>query len=168
MTLRIGIDTGGTFTDLVAVREETGEIFTSKKLSTPSNPAVAFLQVIGDVRQKDGGAISSLIHGTTVATNCLLERKGASVLYATTQGFEDVPYIQRIWRKSHYDLQWEKPKPLVKRRNSVGVRERIDYEGQPITPLTAEELASATDRIVQLVKENNIETIAVCFLFSYI
>ncbi|MCL5961578.1 MAG: hydantoinase/oxoprolinase family protein [Chloroflexi bacterium] len=168
MPVRLGIDTGGTFTDLVGISEETGEIFTSKRPSTPSNPASAFLAVIDDARGHDSKGISTLIHGTTVATNCLLERKGANILLVTTEGFQDVSFIQRMNRRSHYDLQWEKPKPFVKRRNCVGVEERVSHKGQIVTPLTREKARDVARGIAEKVRKREIETIAVSFLFSYL
>src|SRR4051812_22385505 len=119
MAFRVGIDTGGTFTDLVALDEESGEVLLAKVLSTPSAPAQALLNALAQAKIPLA-EIRHLIHGTTVATNALLERKGAKVAYVTTDGFEDVPFIQRIRREYHYDLMWIKPEPLVERYNSVG------------------------------------------------
>ena len=99
MGLRIGIDTGGTFTDLVSVDENTGLVFTSKRPSTPKKPVSALISVIKDLQKESKEGISILIHGTTVATNCLLERKGANVLYIGTEGFTDILFIQRILGK---------------------------------------------------------------------
>ena len=98
MGFRVGIDTGGTFTDLVALNEGNGEVRLAKVLSTPTQPAQALLDALAgaDIALSD---VTHLIHGTTVATNALLERKGARVAFVTTQGFEDVPFIQRIRRE---------------------------------------------------------------------
>src|SRR4051794_10235730 len=115
----IGIDTGGTFTDLVAYNSDTGEMTTFKTPSVPSQPGQALLDAI------DGAGIpvekiAILVHGTTVATNALIERTGARVGFLVTAGHEDIPYIQRINRKTLYDLFWQKPKPLLKsRRDSL-------------------------------------------------
>ena len=110
--VRVGIDTGGTFTDLVAFHPESGELTTSKTPSVPAEPGRALTDAISaaDIRP---GAIASLVHGTTVGTNALIERTGARVLLFATAGHEDMPYIQRINRKVLYDLRWAKPKPLV-------------------------------------------------------
>ena len=123
MSARCGIDTGGTFTDLVALDEASGELVVSKWPSSPSDPVEAIVGVV-----KESGlpleSIYFLILGTTVATNALLQRKGAHVIYVTTEGFEDVLYIQRMNRRYLYSLEWTKPTPFVERRNCLGVRER--------------------------------------------
>ena len=109
MSVRIGIDTGGTFTDLVVDDPERGRR-TVKVPSTPAQPAAAVFEAL----RRSGvspAEIELFVLGTTVATNCLLERKGQRVLFLTTAGFEDVPFIQRINRKSLFDMQWVKPRP---------------------------------------------------------
>ena len=120
MPVRIGIDTGGTFTDLIGVDEGTNQLVIAKTPSTPRRPVDAVMNAI-----KSSGVpsdvISALSIGTTVATNALLMRRGANVIYVTTAGFEDIPYIQRMNRKHHFSLKWRKPKPLVERRNCFGV-----------------------------------------------
>ena len=113
--VRCGIDTGGTFTDLVALNEATGDLVVAKWPSSPRNPTDALVGVIGE-SQISPEAFLSLILGTTVATNALLQRSGARVLFVTTKGFRDIPFIQRINRRYHYSLEWTKPKPLVERR----------------------------------------------------
>ena len=167
MGLRVGIDTGGTFTDLVGIDETTGSVVTAKRPSTPGDPVAALLAVIEDVRAETGRDVSILIHGTTVSTNCLLERKGANVLYITTEGFTDIPFIQRINRKYNYNLQWVKPKPLVKRQNSIGVPERIDHHGHIVIPLDKTGVLKLGEQIAKLVKTNGIETIAISLLNSF-
>ena len=168
MGLRIGIDTGGTFTDLVAVDENTGRVFTSKRPSTPNKPVSALISVIRDLQKESKEEISILIHGTTVATNCLLERKGANVLYIGTEGFTDILFIQRINRKYNYDLQWVKPKPLVRRINCLGIRERIDHNGKIIIPLEKEETVKFAKQIEIFVKENDLEAIVISLINSYV
>ena len=115
--LALGIDTGGTFTDLVALGVD-GSVRVAKAPSTPDAPLGALLRVL-DKAALAGDAIERIVHGTTVATNTVLQRRGAEVLYVTTAGFEDIPFIQRINRKSEYDLHWRKPRPLVRRRNCL-------------------------------------------------
>ena len=118
---QVGIDTGGTFTDLVAYDPDTGRIVTYKTPSVPSQPGQALLNALNGA-EIDLSLIGGLVHGTTVATNALIERTGARVGFLTTAGHEDIPYIQRINRKTLYDLHWQKPKPLLKsRRDSIGV-----------------------------------------------
>lgn len=162
--LLVGIDTGGTFTDLVAYDERTGMLTTAKTPSVPSQPGQALLNAI-DAAELDMGEIAGLVHGTTVGTNALIERTGARVLLLTTAGHEDIPYIQRINRKSLYDLRWQKPKPLLaSRRDSVGVRERLGSEGQVIRPLEVETVRALCGEL----RERPIEAVAICLLFSYV
>ena len=120
MTVRIGIDTGGTFTDLIGIDEATDQLVIAKTPSTPRRPAQAVINAIKSCGVP-GEAISALSIGTTVAANALLQRRGANVIYVTTRGFEDIPYIQRMNRKYHFSLKWRKPKPLVERRNCLGL-----------------------------------------------
>ncbi len=160
----VGIDTGGTFTDLVAFDTETGELATAKTPSVPSRPGQALLDAVhaADLAMAD---ISGLVHGTTVGTNALIERTGARVLLLVTAGHEDIPYIQRINRKTLYDLRWEKPKALLtSRRDSVGVRERIGSEGQVVRALDVEALVAACGEA----RERPIEAVAISLLFSYV
>ena len=131
--LALGIDTGGTFTDLVALGAD-GSVRVAKAPSTPDAPLGALLSVL-DKAAVPGAAIERIVHGTTVATNTVLQRRGAEVLYVATAGFEDIPFIQRINRKSEYDLHWLKPRPLVRRRNCLAVAERIDAQGEVVVPL---------------------------------
>lgn len=169
MTVRIGIDTGGTFTDLIGVDEATNRLVVAKTPSTPKRPVDAIMQAIGlsGVPKEE---LDSLSIGTTVATNALLQRMGATVLFVTTEGFEDVPYIQRVNRKHHFSLEWRKPQPLLERRNCIGVAERLDFHGTVLTPLTDDalrELARAVAERSADYADKNI-AIAVCFLFSYV
>src|ERR671916_283654 len=115
----VGIDTGGTFTDLVAYDVDSGTLSTSKTPSVPSQPGQALLNAVqaADLAMAD---IAGLVHGTTIATNALIERTGARVLLLVTAGHEDIPYIQRINRKTLYDLRWQKPKPLLASRRGSG------------------------------------------------
>src|SRR5688572_14092905 len=120
----VGIDVGGTFTDFVAYDRDSGTISVWKNLTTPSDPTDGILE--GLRRIGDRTAISHVRLGTTVATNAILERKGARLAYLATRGFRDVPFIQRGNRKTHYDITWIKPEPLVKHRNCYELDERID------------------------------------------
>ena len=164
MPFRIGIDTGGTFTDLIRFDIETGEIQSLKVASTPRHPLRAFIGAIREsgVTPPD---IAGLVHGTTVATNALIERKGAKVAFVTTAGFEDIPYIQRVNRRELYNLEWDKPRPLLlSRRHTFGVRERIDAKGQVVTPLDMSEVDALCDRLAA----GGFEAVAVCLLFAYL
>jgi 5-oxoprolinase (ATP-hydrolysing) len=146
MALRVGIDTGGTFTDVVLVDDVSGEIKTIKVESTPSDPGLAVLKGLRELG-KPPESIASIVLGTTISTNAVIQRKGARVLYITTKGFEDIPYLQRADKPDPYDLQWERPRPLVKRRDCIGVAERVASDGSIVQPLDRAEL----DRVEKLV-----------------
>jgi N-methylhydantoinase A len=163
MQYRVGIDIGGTFTDFVAFDEASGKLKAWKNLSTPRDPiegVMTGLRAFGSTEE-----IGSIRLGTTVATNALLEGKGAVVGYLTTRGFRDVPFIGRGNRRNHYDLGWVKPKPFVKRRNAFEVSERIGPFGAVIEKLDEAQVRSLADAIVA---EGEIESIAVVLMHSYI
>jgi N-methylhydantoinase A len=169
MAVRLGIDTGGTFTDLIGINDVTGELVVAKTPSTPSRPVDAIMSAI-DRSEAAMDAIEGISIGTTVATNALLQRNGATVIFVTTQGFEDIPHIQRMNRKYHFSLKWTKPQPLVERRNCLGVAERLDFHGRTLIPLTDEAMEDLADRVARRIAdypEGDI-AIAVCLLFSYV
>src|SRR5262249_22726569 len=139
MGVRVGIDTGGTFTDLVAVDEASGRWFLSKVPSTPENPIEAISNALAQA-EFDAVDVSFVVVGTTLGINAVLTRSGARVVYLTTQGFEDIPFIQRIVRKYHYDYTWRKPEPLVHRPDCLGLSERLDEAGNVLTPLDLDQL----------------------------
>ena len=163
MTYRVGIDVGGTFTDLALFDEATGEVVVTKAPSTPHAPSEGFNAVIARAGV-DNALIRDLVHGTTVGTNALLERKRQLPGLITTRGFRDVVFIQRMNRKHHYDLQWDKPQPYVERRHALEVDERCDYRGEVLEPLDEEQVREA----VRALRADGISDIAVCFLFSYL
>jgi N-methylhydantoinase A len=163
--LIVGVDSGGTFTDLVAIAGN-GMLTSAKVPSTPREPAAAVGTAID--RAQLGGAINRLVHGTTVATNVILQRQGARLCLLTTAGFEDLPYIQRINRPLAYSLQWRKPKPLVRRRMTVGVHERIDPSGAVVEPLTESECERVVALVRTLVERDGVEAVAICLLFSFL
>ncbi len=167
--VRCGIDTGGTFTDLVALDEASGDLVVAKWPSSPRDPVEALVGVIGE-SQIPPEAFSSLILGTTVATNALLQRSGARVLFVTTKGFRDVPFIQRINRRYHYSLEWTKPKPLVERVDCLEIDERVNHKGQVLVALTDGELQGLAKRIEGRLNEGpgGDTVIAVCLLFSHL
>ncbi len=164
-SVRIGIDTGGTFTDLISFDASDGTVTSRKVASTPAEPLRAFLGAIV-ASGVDPDAIAFLVHGTTVATNTMIQRAGARVGFICTAGHEDIPYIQRVNRQFLYDLTWNKPRPLlVSRRDCFGLAERITADGEVLTPLTSEAIDDLCDRIAA---NGELEALAVCLLFSYL
>jgi N-methylhydantoinase A len=159
----VGIDVGGTFTDFVACDRTTGAISVWKNLTTPGDPTVGILEGLG--RLENRADVAHMRLGTTVATNAILERKGATVGYLATRGFRDVPYIQRGHRKSHYDISWIKPDPLVRHRDCHELDERIDRDGNVVEPLNEANLRKLVRR---LKAEGEVKSLAVCLLFSFI
>jgi 5-oxoprolinase (ATP-hydrolysing) len=168
MGLRIGIDTGGTFTDLIAIESATGEIFIVKRPTTPSEPSKTVLEALRDLRVPLSD-VAFLVLGTTLATNALLTRRGARVLYVTTEGFEDIPYLQRADKKDPYDLQATRPEPFVSRTDCLGVSERVDHAGRVLRPLTDDDLATLASRIEARLSGDGgrMASIAVNLLFAY-
>ena len=159
----VGIDVGGTFTDFVSYNSETRAVDVWKILSTPHDPNEGILGGLG--RFDAPSDIRNIRLGTTVATNAILERKGAKVAYVTTEGFRDIPFIQRGNRRSHYDITWIKPKPLVKRRNCYEVNERIMSDGTVHVPLDEDGVRAIAQKIRE---DGSIEAVALNFLFSYV
>ena len=159
----VGVDVGGTFTDFVSYDPETKSIDVWKNLSTPADPNEGILTGLG--RIEDPGDIANVRLGTTIATNAILERKGARVGYVATAGFRDIPFIQRGNRASHYDIRWIKPKPLVKRRDCFEVDERMTAQGEIYTPLDEDGVRAMAARIKA---DGGIDALAVNLLFSYV
>ncbi len=153
----IGVDTGGTFTDFVYFKE--GSVGVLKVLSTPHNPAQAVLEGLKII----GGSGRVIIHGSTVATNALLERKGSKTALITNKGFEDIIEIGRQNRERLYDLHYRKPEPLVPRELRFGLSCRIDYRGEALEDINEEEL----EEVKKAIEELGVESVAVCFLHSY-
>jgi N-methylhydantoinase A len=161
---RIGIDIGGTFTDILAMDEE-GNLSTLKVLSTPEDFSRGILQGLEQLLSAlPLSGLQEIIHGTTVATNAILEQKGAKTGLITTKGFRDVLEIRRIRMPQLYNLHWEKPKPLVERRLRLEVTERIDHRGEVIRPLQFSELEKALDRF----HAEGVTSIAVCLINSFL
>ena len=164
MAARVGIDIGGTFTDLAALDLETGAVHLLKVRSTPANladGALAALAALGEaVPPAD---VTVLAHGTTAATNALIEGTAARTALLTTEGFRDLLEIARQQRPSLYDLRARKPRPLVRRRLRRGLRERMQYDGAVLHPLDHAQL----ERELEFLRGEQIEALAICFLHSY-
>ncbi|WP_309493276.1 hydantoinase/oxoprolinase family protein [Candidatus Hecatella orcuttiae] len=166
----VGVDVGGTFTDLILMDDEKGTVFTHKVPSTPRDPSVGTLNGLlelcktADVQPSE---ISLFFHGTTEATNIVIEHRGAKTGMITTKGFRDIVYIGRQKRYLTYSVQidppWQKH-PLVLRRYRLPVTERIGADGKVLVPLDEEEVAEA----IRKLKKEKVVSIAVCFLNSYI
>src|SRR5213593_1818482 len=163
---RIGVDIGGTFTDLVWVDDATGEVRVGKLLTTPKDPSQAVEQGVVTVLHDAGSQaadVRGVIHGTTLATNALIERKGARTGLLTTAGFRDAVEIGREGRYDMYDLFIDQPSPLVPRHLRLEVKERIMAGGSVLTPLDAGSARAAIARL----KEAGVEAVAICLLHAY-
>ena len=161
--LRVGADIGGTFTDIVFLGPD-GTVHAAKLLSTPDDYGRAILDGLQSDRALGGGAaIAEIVHGTTVATNAILEQKGAKVGLLTTKGFRDVLEIRRVRLPVLYDITWRKPEPLVRRERRLEVDERVGPGGEVRQPLDRADARDAIERLKAL----GCESVAVCFLHSY-
>jgi N-methylhydantoinase A len=162
---RLGVDIGGTFTDVVVLSEDTGALETLKILTTPDDVARGFLEAVdralaGRLRPE---TIRHVVHGTTVATNAIIEGRIARTALVVTRGFRDLLEIARQTRPDLYDLFCDKPDPLVPRDLCFEVTERLDPEGRVVTPLAEEEL----EPIAEAIRSREVASVAVCLLHSY-
>ena len=162
MGLRVGIDIGGTFTDLVFL-DDRGHVTTSKVLSTPDDYSRGIMDGISSGAGLHATAVRQLMHGTTVATNAILEGKGAQVGLITTAGFCDVLEIRRLRMPALYDIRWQKPPPLVPRRLRREIPERINSQGEIERPL--DEAAAAQE--IDMLLAAGVDAIAVCLINAY-
>jgi N-methylhydantoinase A len=167
---RIGVDVGGTYTDLVAT-DETGRTVFAKSPSTPSDQSIGVMAGLEELARRLGvtraemlAATGRLVHGTTVATNALLERKGARVALLTTEGHRDVVEMREGLKPDRYDLRSPPPEPLVPRELRFGVRERLRANGEVSIPLDANSL----DDAIAAIRKSGAMSVAVCFLHAYI
>ena len=164
--MRIGIDTGGTFTDLVAFDLTQGSLAFHKVSSTPDDPSRGIIEGVVALLERAGAdpeALELLVHGTTVATNAVLQRAGARVAMITTAGFRDVLHIQRQDRPRMYDLRARRAKPLVARELRLEVAERIRFDGTVAQPLDVAQL----DALVEVLRQREVQAVAVGLLHSY-
>jgi N-methylhydantoinase A len=164
--LRVAVDIGGTFTDTVLARGRNDRIVTSKTTTTPDWPALGAVEGVRDVLQNGGHSIDELtgfIHGTTLATNALIERRGAVVSVITTKGFRDILEIGYERRFNQYDLNIDKPDYLVPRARCFTIPERMSFDGQVLTPLDLRRVDSLIDALVAC----GTEALAICLLHAY-
>lgn len=167
MTWFVGVDVGGTFTDFYAFDENDEIVHVHKRPSTPKDPAEAILAGLDDLARDHGvtpDAIARFAHGTTVATNALIQRRGASVALVTTEGFRDLLEIGRQIRPKMYDLKADEPPPLVPREHRIELRERIGADGSVVTALEG----TAIDDAVEAVHASGAESCAVGLLFAFL
>jgi len=162
---RVGVDIGGTFTDVVFL-SSGGHVLARKVASTPDDYSQAVLEAINNGVKELGigpDSVSEVSHGFTVATNAIIENKGAKTALITTEGFRDVLELRRNRVPRLYDLYYEKPPALVKRQLRLEVRERLNFQGEVLRPLDNADVDKAVDRIL----EEEVEAVAVCLLHSY-
>ena len=160
--MRVATDIGGTFTDLVYLDKETGQVGTLKTDSTPPGFEAGVIEAI-ERAQLASAEVETFVHGTTVVINTLTERKGAKTGLITTEGFRDVLEIARGNRPDLYNFLFAKPKPFVPRYLRLEVPERVNYKGEVLTPLNEEALAG----VVEQLKAEGVEAVAISFLHSY-
>jgi N-methylhydantoinase A len=160
--LRLAVDIGGTFTDVVAFDEESGAVWSAKVSTTPANFADGVLAAI-DAGQIAPEAVAAFIHGTTVVINAITQRRGVKTALVTTAGFRDVLEIGRGNRPDMYNLKFHKPRPFVPRRLRFEVRERVGADGSVWTPLATDDLETVADAC----QVEGVEAIAICFLHAY-
>ena len=165
-TYRLGCDIGGTFTDFVLVNDQTGEFFTNKCLTTPSDPSDAVEQGIRELSELKPGFmndVEEVIHGTTLVINAIIERKGAKTGLITTKGFRDVLELGREIRYDAYDIFSEYPEPIVPRALRMEVDERITADSRVLKDVDEKEVRVVLEKL----KAAGIESLAVCFINSY-
>jgi N-methylhydantoinase A len=164
LSYHVAVDIGGTFTDLVALDDASGELRVTKSSSLPQDPVRAVLRVI-DKTQIRPSAVDLFVHGTTVTTNALIERRGTRVAFVTNRGFRDVIFIQNANRRDLYSLaSWQKPRPLASRYDCIEVNCRIDADGVELQPLDEEDVTS----LIQHLEREKIDSVAISFLFSFL
>src|SRR4029077_9147602 len=162
----IGVDIGGTFTDVVLI-SESGQVRVAKGLSTPGAFDRGIADILHDLLLReslDSTDCELFVHGTTVATNAIIERKGARTGLITTKGFRDVLELRRIRIPKLYDLTWQKPEPLVERYLRAEVTERMTHDGRVHTPLDTESVRQT----VRKLRSRGAVSIAICLLNSYV
>jgi N-methylhydantoinase A len=164
--MKLGIDIGGTFTDLVLLNPHSGELAFAKTLTTYPDPTTGILNGVREILEANAiqaSGIDTIVHGTTLVTNAVIERKGAKTALITTAGFEDVLEIGRELRYDIYDIFLDMPKPLVPRNLRFGIRERLDAQGGVLKVIDQGEVLDLIGRLV----EEGVESVAVCLLHAF-
>src|SRR5215467_9239231 len=167
MAWRIGVDIGGTFTDVALVEEVSGRIGVAKVPTTPADLTAGVLCALDVAMRRHRVAapeVALLSHATTVVTNAILEEKGARAALITTRGFRDVLELRRSARANLYDLFQDAPATLVPRRRRFEITERIGADGNVVTPLAEDEI----DALIAALKAARVEAIAISLLFSFL
>ena len=166
MKYLLGIDVGGTFTDIACISNE-GDAFTYKLLSTPEDYTLAIINGVKEIlslHNIDPGDIAGVAHGCTVATNAILEHKGALTGLITTKGFRDILEIRRYRMPVLYDIHWQKPLPLATREYRLEIDERVDASGKILKALDEQGVKDSAKKLIS----KGVESIAICFLNSYV
>ncbi|MDP9257727.1 MAG: hydantoinase/oxoprolinase family protein [Actinomycetota bacterium] len=167
---RIGVDVGGTFTDLIYIDDEAGEVIVHKTPSTPADPSIGTVQGISELCAMAGiepAQLDQVFHGTTVATNIVIEHTGAKVGMITSKGYRDILHIARHKKPMNFSLWQNLPwqaQPIVRRRFRLTVNERIDKDGNILIPLDDDEVRAQVRRL----KQEQVEAVSVCLLFSFL
>ena len=160
--MRIGIDIGGTFTDLVAIAED-GRVLTHKTASTPHDYGEGIIDGLRTLLAREGGGVSEVLHGTTIGSNTILEGKGARTALITTRGFRDILEIRDLRMPVLYDLRWTKPRALVERRLRLEVIEKLRPDGSVAIPLDR----ASIDAAIAMLRAEQVQSVAICLLHSY-
>ena len=160
--MRIAVDIGGTFTDVVVLEEQSGDLRFDKVETIPSDPGAGVINGF-EKAQADLNAVDIFVHGTTLGLNALLTRTGAELAIITTKGFRDVYLLGRTDRDPLYDLKYRKPDPLVPRYRIFEVTERMSYKGEVLEDFNRDEARALAEKL----KQEGIRSVAVCLLHSY-
>lgn len=162
----IGVDIGGTFTDLALIRLDTGELHIGKLLTTPDDPSRALVNGIDELCKRTGvkhAVLARISHATTLVTNAIIERKGCRTGLLLTEGFRDILVMGRESRYDHYDFKFERPDPVVPRSLTREIRERVRYDGEVETALDESSVRTAISEL----REAGVRSVAVCLLHAY-
>ena len=159
--MRVGVEVGGTFTDLYLV--DDGNVRVTKVPSTPQSPDIGVLNAI-DQAGIELTKVNDFVHGSTVATNAVLERKGGRIGFLVTKGMRDIFALQRHDRTVIYDLHYRKPQPVVDNQDILEIDERMAADGKVVQPLN---LTEAESNLSQYLSQRNVDALAVCLLHGY-